>query len=71
MERVSGRHRSNFNLRGAGVVASAMAIVVVLVGSWLGFQQLADNDCSGQIRLTVAAATEIAPAVDRAAQQWS
>ncbi|MGA5304517.1 VWA domain-containing protein [Nucisporomicrobium flavum] len=48
-----------------------MAIVVVLVGSWLGYQQLADNDCSGQIRLTVAAATEIAPAVDRAAQQWS
>ncbi|UQU63695.1 substrate-binding and VWA domain-containing protein [Couchioplanes caeruleus] len=48
-----------------------MAIVVVLVGSWLGYQQLADNDCSGQIRLNVAAATEIAPAVDRAAQQWS
>jgi Ca-activated chloride channel family protein len=71
MERVSGRHRRNFNLRGASVVASAMAIVVVLAGSWLGYQSLADDKCSGQIKLTVAAATEIAPAVDRAAQQWT
>ena len=48
-----------------------MAIVVVLAGSWLGYQSLSDDKCSGQIKLTVAAATEIAPAVDRAAQQWS
>ena len=48
-----------------------MATVVVLVGGWLGYQQLADNGCSGQIRLNVAAATEIAPAVERAAQQWT
>ncbi len=48
-----------------------MAIVVVLAGSWLGYRSLADDKCSGQIKLTVAAATEIAPAVDRAAQQWS
>jgi Ca-activated chloride channel family protein len=71
MERVSGRHRRNFNLRGASVVASAMAIVVVLAGSWLGFQSLVKDKCSGQIKLTVAAAIEIAPAVDRAAQQWT
>ncbi|MFI7541483.1 VWA domain-containing protein [Actinoplanes sp. NPDC049599] len=48
-----------------------MAIVVVLAGSWLGYQSLADDKCSGQIKLSVAAATEIAPAVERAAQQWS
>ncbi|GAA3344592.1 substrate-binding and VWA domain-containing protein [Amorphoplanes nipponensis] len=48
-----------------------MAIVVVLAGSWLGYQSLAGDKCSGQIKLTVAAATEIAPAVDRVAQQWS
>ncbi|AGZ39689.1 VWA domain-containing protein [Actinoplanes friuliensis] len=48
-----------------------MAIVVVLAGSWLGYQQLADGGCSGQIKLTVAAATEIAPAVEQAAQQWT
>ncbi|MEV6598326.1 VWA domain-containing protein [Actinoplanes sp. NPDC051346] len=48
-----------------------MAIVVVLAGTWLGYQKLADNSCSGQIKLSVAAATEIAPAVERAAQQWT
>jgi hypothetical protein len=48
-----------------------MAIVVVLSGSWLGYQQLAEAGCSGQIKLTVAAATEIAPAVEQAAQQWT
>ena len=48
-----------------------MAIVVVLAGSWLGYQSLAEDRCTGQIKLTLAAATEIAPAVERAAQQWS
>ncbi|MET8148163.1 substrate-binding domain-containing protein [Actinoplanes sp. NPDC049668] len=48
-----------------------MAIVVVLAGSWLGYQSLADAGCTGQIKLTVAAATEIAPAVEQAAQQWT
>jgi Ca-activated chloride channel family protein len=71
MERVSGRHRRNFSLKGAGVVASAMAIVLILVGGWFGYQQLADNGCSGQIQLNVAAATEIAPAVEQAAKKWT
>ena len=70
MERVSGRHRRNFNLRGAGVIGSAMAIVVVIAGSWLGYQQLSDKQCSGRIPLTVAAATEIAPAIEQTAQNW-
>ena len=47
-----------------------MAIVVVLAGSWLGYQRLSDSKCSGSVKLTVAAATEIAPAVEQAAQQW-
>src|SRR3712207_6359643 len=70
MERVSGRHRRSFNLRGAGVVGAAMATVVVLAGSYVGYQQLSDNGCTGSIRLTIAAATEIAPAVDQTAQRW-
>src|SRR3954468_4863226 len=70
IERVSGRHRRNFNFRGAGVVGAAMAIVVVLAGSYLGYQRLSDSGCTGAIRLTVAAATEIAPAVDQTAQRW-
>src|SRR3954447_11411483 len=70
MDRVSGRHRRNFSLRGAGVIGSAMAIVVVIAGSWLGYQQLADKQCSGRIPLNVAAATEIAPAIEQTAQKW-
>jgi Ca-activated chloride channel family protein len=70
MDGVSGRHRRNFNVRGAGVVGAAMAIVVVIAGSYYGYQQLSDNKCSGLVRLTVAAAPEIAPAIDQTAQSW-
>lgn len=70
MERVSGRHRRNISFRGAGVVGAAMAIVVVIAGSYFGYQQLSDSGCTGQIKLTVAAATEIAPAIEQTAQQW-
>jgi hypothetical protein len=47
-----------------------MAIVVVLAGSYLGYQRLSDSGCSGSVRLTVAAAPEIAPAVESTAQRW-
>ena len=47
-----------------------MAIVVILAASWLGYQQLSDSGCTGSIKLNVAAATEIAPAVDQAASKW-
>src|SRR4051794_39299174 len=70
IERVSGRHRRNFNLKGAGVVGAAMAIVVVLAGSYLGYQQLSDSGCTGSVRLTVAATGEVAPAIDQVAQRW-
>src|SRR5689334_575151 len=70
IDRVSGRHRRNFNMRGAGVVGSAMAIVVVISGSYLGYQRLSDSGCTGSVRLTVAAAAEIAPAVEQTAQRW-
>jgi Ca-activated chloride channel family protein len=57
-------------MRGAGVVGAAMAIVVVLAGSYLGYQRLSDSKCTGTTRLTVAAANEIAPAVQQTAQKW-
>ncbi|MBL7260424.1 substrate-binding and VWA domain-containing protein [Paractinoplanes lichenicola] len=47
-----------------------MAIVVVVAGSYFGYQQLSDDGCSGSIRLTVAATPEIAPAIDQVAQRW-
>jgi ABC-type molybdate transport system substrate-binding protein len=57
-------------MHGAGVVGAAMAIVVVLAGSYLGYQRLSDSKCTGTTRLTVAAANEIAPAVQQTAQKW-
>ena len=70
MVTVSGRHRMRSNLRGAGAVAAATALVVVVAGSWFGYQQLAGPNCSGRIELSVAATPEIAPAVRAAADQW-
>ncbi|HEU4349444.1 MAG TPA: VWA domain-containing protein [Actinoplanes sp.] len=47
-----------------------MAIVVVIAGSYLGYQRLSDSGCTGQIKLSVAAATEIVPAIEQTAQRW-
>jgi Ca-activated chloride channel family protein len=48
-----------------------MAIVVVIAGTYVGYQQFADSGCSGSVRLTVAAAPEIVPAVQSVADQWT
>ncbi|MGC5020520.1 VWA domain-containing protein [Micromonospora sp. DT47] len=58
------------SIRGAGAAAAATALVVVVAGSWFGYQQLAGPSCSGQIQLAVATAPELAPAVQAAAAQW-
>src|ERR1700761_1196133 len=70
MVRVSGRHRRNFALGRAGVVAVGLAVLLVLTGSWFGYRQLAADKCTGQLPLNVAAATEIAPAIKQVADQW-
>ncbi|MFJ8581273.1 VWA domain-containing protein [Micromonospora sp. NPDC093277] len=57
-------------LRGAGAVAAATALVVVVAGSWFAYQQLSGPSCSGRIQLSVAAVPEIAPAVQASADQW-
>ena len=69
MERVSGRHRRTFSLPWI-IVSSAVAVVVISAGWWFSYDQLAAKDCSGQIKLDIAAATEIADAVRTTAQQW-
>jgi Ca-activated chloride channel family protein len=69
MVTVSGRHRMRSSLRGAGAAAAATVLVVV-AGSWFGYQQLAGPSCSGKIPLTLAATPEIAPAIKAAADQW-
>ncbi len=48
-----------------------MAVVVVVAGTWFGYSQMADSKCTGSVRLNVAAAPEIAPAVTDAASAWS
>jgi Ca-activated chloride channel family protein len=48
-----------------------MAIVVVIAGTYLGYQQFADSSCSGSVKLNVAAAPEIVPAVKTVADQWT
>jgi hypothetical protein len=48
-----------------------VALIVVVAGAWVGLRQLTEPACSGQVRVTVAAAEEVAPAVQAAAAQWS
>jgi Ca-activated chloride channel family protein len=48
-----------------------MALVVVVGGAWAGYRQLSEPNCSGDVRLAVAAAPEIAPAVRAAAEEWT
>ncbi|GAA4707101.1 VWA domain-containing protein [Phytohabitans rumicis] len=47
-----------------------MALVVVVGGSWFGYRQLAGNRCTGDVKLAVAAAPEIAPAVRSTVESW-
>ncbi|MEV6299722.1 VWA domain-containing protein [Actinoplanes sp. NPDC051861] len=47
-----------------------MAIVVVVAGTWLTYQQFNDSGCTGSVRLSVSASPEIAPAVQQVAQKW-
>jgi Ca-activated chloride channel family protein len=48
-----------------------MALVVILAGSWLGYSRLRDPGCEGEVRLTVAAAPEVATSVQQAAKSWT
>ncbi|MEV4536036.1 VWA domain-containing protein [Asanoa sp. NPDC049518] len=57
-------------LRGAGVIAAAMALVLVSVGVYFGYRQVSQPGCSGEAKLNVAAASEIAPAIEKAAKAW-
>ena len=69
MERVPGRHRRTLRLARISA-AAATATLVVAGGSWFAVQQFGGPDCSGRVGLAVAAATEIAPAVQTAADRW-
>ncbi|MER7458452.1 substrate-binding domain-containing protein [Micromonospora sp. NPDC126480] len=64
-----GRHRMRSNIHAAGA-AAAVGVLVVTAGGYFGYRQLAGPDCSGRIELSVAVASELAPAVDTAASEW-
>ncbi|GAA2478512.1 VWA domain-containing protein [Winogradskya humida] len=65
-----GRHRTTFRHSGTIAGVTALALTVAGAGAWLGYQRMSDQDCSGQVPLSVAAAPEVAPAVRDAAQRW-
>ncbi|WP_234358938.1 substrate-binding domain-containing protein [Plantactinospora sp. BC1] len=53
-----------------GAIAVAVAVVAVMSGVSVGYQQLARSGCTGQVTLTVAATPEIAGAVRSAVSAW-
>jgi Ca-activated chloride channel family protein len=72
---MEGRHRPmrrrRRRLPAAGAlsaVAAGMAVLAVLAGSWGGYRLLAKPACGEQIRLSIAAVPEIAPAVRETAK---
>ncbi|GAA1803585.1 substrate-binding domain-containing protein [Planosporangium flavigriseum] len=51
-------------------VAAAAAVLAIITVSWGGYRLFASPSCSNTVRLTVAAAREIVPAVQSTAAQW-
>ena len=49
---------------------ATLAVVAVVTGVRLGVSQLGGGECAGQVRLSVAAAPEIAAAVQQSAAEW-
>ncbi|MEH1167538.1 substrate-binding domain-containing protein [Micromonospora sp. CPCC 205539] len=66
----AGRHRMRSKLQLTAVAATA-TVLVVSTGVWFGYRELIQPSCSGEIRLAVSVASELAPAVDAAASQWT
>ncbi|MEJ3744642.1 substrate-binding domain-containing protein [Actinomycetes bacterium KLBMP 9797] len=58
------------SFRGAGAIAAAVALLIVVGGSWFGYRELSGNRCTGEVKLAVAAPAEVAPAVRATADSW-
>ncbi|GAA4450073.1 VWA domain-containing protein [Phytohabitans houttuyneae] len=54
----------------AGAIAAAVALIVVVGGSYFGYRELSGDKCSGQVKLAVAAPPEIADDVRDTADAW-
>jgi len=75
---VGGRHRiprgRNRRLPASGglsVIAAGLGVLVVLAGSWAGYHLLSKPSCGTPIRVSVAVAPEIAPAVQASLGEWA
>jgi len=69
---VRGRHRvrtaPTIGFRAVGV---AVAVVLIVSGSWLTYHVVASPGCDNTLHLSVAAAPEIAPVVQQEATAWT
>ncbi len=68
---MTGRHRNARSTPRTQVLVGVLVLAVVLLAGWGGYRLLSGSSCSGRITLNVAAAPEIAPAVQSTANQWS
>ncbi|WP_412735159.1 VWA domain-containing protein [Krasilnikovia sp. MM14-A1259] len=67
-----GRHRHSSHRRTpSAAVAAAVAVLVVAAGLKFGMPLLTGGSCAAPVRLDVAAAPDIAPAVQAVAQDWT
>jgi hypothetical protein len=57
--------------KGLRVVAAALAVLVVLAGSWYAYAKVSKPGCGSPVRLSVAAAPELAPALQAQAGEWA
>ncbi|RSM64369.1 VWA domain-containing protein [Actinoplanes sp. ATCC 53533] len=68
---VPGRHRTQRQVRTLKVAAAVLALTVVATASWAGVRLLSGPRCAGEVRLSVVAAPEIAPAIRSTAADWT
>jgi Ca-activated chloride channel homolog len=70
---VTGRHRNPRRSIGAQAIVASVVLVAAIVVGWAGVRLVAKHSptCAGSVTLTVAAAPEIAPAVQATAADWT
>src|SRR5258707_8901592 len=69
---VKGRHRSAGSSGGAlKLGAAAVAVLVILAGSWYAFRKYSQPACGNAAKLSVGAPADIVPALKAQATEWS
>jgi len=69
---VKGRHRSAGSSGGAlKLGAAAVAVLVVLAGSWYAFRKYSQPSCGSAAQLSIGAPADIVPALKAQATAWS